>query len=204
MTALEKFQSTIGANPDGDVGRETLTKAMLYYRLSKEQTANFFGQVGHETGNFSLFSENLNYSADGLMKIFKKYFPTKVLAMSYSRQPSKIANRVYANRMGNGPETSGDGWKFRGRGALQLTGSSNYVAFSQYLDKPEILTNPDLVATEYAFASALFFFERNKLWSLCTKVDDKSIIALTKRINGGINGLAHRAELTKKYYKMLS
>jgi putative chitinase len=202
--SLKKFQEVIGAEPDGVFGKETLTKAMDYYKLSKEQTAHFFAQVSHETGEFRLFSENLNYSADGLMKTFSKYFPTKVLAMSYARQPEKIANRVYGNRMGNGPEASGDGWKYRGRGALQLTGKSNYVAFSQYLDKPEIITNPDLVVTEYAFASAFYFFAKNKLWNLCVKVDDASILALTKRINGGTNGLKHRMELTKKYYALLS
>lgn len=202
--SLAKFQETIGATPDGIFGKETLTKAMSYYKLSKEQTAHFFGQLAHETGNFSLFTENLNYSADGLMKIFKKYFPTKVIAMAYQRQPEKIANKVYANRMGNGAESSGDGYKFRGRGALQLTGKDNYVAFSQYLDKPEVVSNPNLVATDYAFASALFYFERNKLWGLCKTVDDASILAVTKRINGGTNGLAHRKEMTEKYYKLLS
>jgi len=201
---LEKFQSVIGATPDGIFGKETLTKAMEYYKLSKEQTAHFFGQVAHETGEFRLFIENLNYSADGLIKTFGKYFPTKVLAMSYARQPEKIANRVYANRMGNGPETSGDGYKYRGRGALQLTGKSNYVAFAQFLDKPEIITSPDLVAVDYAFASAVYYFSKNKLWGLCTKVDEASILAVTKRVNGGTNGLKSRIELTKKYYALLN
>jgi putative chitinase len=116
----------------------------------------------------------------------------------------KIANRVYANRMGNGDEASGDGWKYRGRGALQLTGKSNYEAFSKYLNKPEIMQNPDLVADQYAFESAMFFFDNNKLWALCDKgVDDGVILALTKRINGGTNGLDHRMSLTKRYYGWL-
>jgi len=202
--SLAKFQEIIGATPDGVFGKETLTKAMVYYKLSKEQTAHFFGQLAHETGSFSIFTENLNYSADGLMKIFKKYFPTKVIAMAYQRQPEKIANKVYANRMGNGPENTGEGYKYRGRGALQLTGKDNYIAFSKYLDKPEIISNPNVVATDYAFASALFYFERNKLWPLCLKMDDASILTVTKRINGGTNGLSHRTELTKKYYQLLS
>ena len=104
--------------------------------------------------------------------------------------------------MGNGDEASGEGWKFRGRGALQLTGKENYTAFSKYLNKPEILVNPDLVANEYAFESAMFFFDKNKLWTICDKgIDDVSITALTKRINGGTLGLDHRKALTLKYYE---
>ena len=122
--------------------------------------AHFLAQCGHESGGFRATQENLNYSAKGLNGIFKKYFPTEASAVDYARKPQKIANKVYANRMGNGTEASGDGYKFRGRGALQLTGKSNYEAFSKYLGKPEIIDNPDLVATEYVFESAIFFFEK--------------------------------------------
>jgi putative chitinase len=201
--SLVKFQERIGAAPDGEFGKETLKKGRDFLKISNEQAAHFFAQTAHETGNFSLFVENLNYSADGLMKIFPKYFPTKVIAMSYARQPEKIANRAYANRMGNGPESSGDGWKFRGRGALQLTGKSNYNAFAVFLKKPEILENPNLVASDYSFDSALYFFAKNGLWAMCTTVSDESILKVTKRINGGTNGLAHRKELTEKYYALL-
>lgn len=201
--SLKKFQEKIGATPDDAFGKETLCKAMAYLKLTKEQTANFFAQVGHETGEFKLFSENLNYSAEGLQKIFGSYFPGD-LEQSYKMQPEKIANRVYANRMGNGPEESGDGWKYRGRGALQLTGKANYKAFSDFMKKPEILDNPDLVATDYAFESALFFFARNGLWLIASSVSDASILTLTKKINGGTNGLEHRTALTKKYYALLS
>jgi putative chitinase len=202
--SLKEFQKKIGAVPDDVFGKETMVKTASYYKLSKEQVSHFFAQVSHETGGFSLFTENLNYSADGLIKIFKKYFPTRILANGYARQPEKIANRVYANRMGNGPETSGDGYKYRGRGALQLTGKSNYVSFSRYVENPNIVSSPDLVATMYAFESALYFFEKNKLWSLCNYVSDDSVLALTKRINGGTNGLSHRLELTKKYYAIIN
>lgn len=201
--SLKKFQEKIGAVPDGAFGKETLCKAMAYLKLTKEQTANFFAQVGHETGEFKLFSENLNYSAEGLQKIFGSYFPGD-LEQSYKMQPEKIANRVYANRMGNGPEESGDGWKYRGRGALQLTGKANYKAFSDFMKKQEIMDNPDLAATDYAFESALFFFARNGLWLIASSVSDASILALTKKINGGTNGLEHRTALTKKYYALLS
>ena len=166
--SLKNLQSKIGVTADGAFGPGTLKAAMAFYKMTPERAAHFFAQTAHETGGFKAFSENLNYSADGLQKIFGKYFPG-VLEESYARQPEKIANRVYADRMGNGTETSGDGWKYRGRGALQLTGKSNYKAFSDYLKNPLIMEQPDLVAGELAFESAMFFFERNKLWEICDK-----------------------------------
>ena len=201
--SLKSLQSKIGATPDGVFGPSTMRKAMEFYKLTPIRAAHFFGQTSHETGGFKLFSENLNYSAQGLQSIFAKYFPGN-LEESYARNPEKIANRVYASRMGNGDEKSGDGWKYRGRGALQLTGKDNYKAFAQYLGKPEIMTNPDLVATEYAFESAMFFFDKNKLWSICDQgINDKTILALTKRINGGTHGLTDRNEKTKTYYQFI-
>jgi putative chitinase len=201
--SIKNLQSKIGVNTDGAFGPGTLKSAMNYYKLSDERISHFFGQVGHETGEYKSFSENLNYSADGLKKTFGKYFPDK-LNESYAKQPEKIANRVYGNRMGNGDETSGEGWKYRGRGALQLTGKNNYQLFSNYLKKPEIMANPDLVATEFAFESAMFFFDNNKLWAIADKgVNDETILAMTKRINGGTLGLDHRKALTLKYYSWL-
>ena len=199
--SLKSLQSKIGVTADGAFGPGTLKAGMAFYKFTPERAAHFFAQTAHETGGFKAFSENLNYGASGLLGIFKKYFPTEALAKEYERKPEKIANRVYASRMGNGDEASGDGWKFRGRGALQLTGKSNYQAFSDYLKKPEIMTNPDLVATEFAFESAIFFFDKNKLWDICDKgVNKDTILALTKRINGGTHGLADREEKTLKYY----
>lgn len=201
--SLKSLQSKIGVTADGVFGPGTMRKAMEFYKLTPVRAAHFFGQTSHETGGFKLFSENLNYSAQGLQSIFAKYFPGN-LEESYARNPEKIANRVYASRMGNGDEKSGDGWKYRGRGALQLTGKDNYKAFAQYLGKPEIMTNPDLVSTEYAFESAMFFFDKNKLWSICDQgINDKTILALTKRINGGTHGLADRNEKTKTYYQFI-
>jgi putative chitinase len=201
--SLKKLQEKIGVTPDGSFGPNTLKKAMEYYKMTPERAAHFFAQTAHETGEFKLFSENLNYSAKGLQTTFGKYFPGN-LEESYARQPEKIASRVYADRMGNGNEASKEGWTFRGRGALQLTGKSNYKAFSDYLKKPEVMTNPDLVANDYAFESAIYFFDKNKLWDICDKgVNDASILSLTKRINGGTNGLDHRSALTKKYYEWL-
>ena len=201
--SIKALQTKIGATPDGAFGPKTMKAAMVFYKLTPERAAHFFGQTAHETGVFRTFSENLNYSADGLKKIFKKYF-NNLTALAYARNPEKIANRVYGNRMSNGTEASGDGWKFRGRGALQLTGRSNYEAFAEYLGKPEILLRPEMVADEYAFESAMFFFDKNKLWDICDKgVNSNTILKLTKRINGGTNGLTHRSVLTNKYYKLI-
>ena len=200
--SLKSLQTKIGVTADGAFGPGTMKKAMEYYKFTPERASHFFAQTAHESGNFKAFSENLNYGASGLLGIFKKYFPTEALAKQYERKPEMIANKVYASRMGNGDEASGDGYKFRGRGALQLTGKDNYKAFSDYLKKPEIMTNPDLVATEFSFESAVFFFDKNKLWDICDKgVSKDTILALTKRINGGTHGLVDREEKTFKYYE---
>jgi len=199
--SLQSLQVKINVTADGIFGPGTMKAAMKFYKLTPERAAHFFAQTAHETGGFRTFSENLNYSATGLQGTFGKYFPGNLEEL-YARKPEKIANRVYASRMGNGNEASGDGWKFRGRGALQLTGKNNYKAFSDYLKKPEIITNPDLVATEYSFESAIFFFDTNNLWSICDQgISDQSILTLTKRINGGTHGLTDRSEKTKKYYQ---
>jgi putative chitinase len=202
--SVKSLQTKIGVIADGSFGNGTLKAAMNFYKMSAVRASHFFGQTAHESGHFKVFSENLNYSAAGLLKVFPKYFKTMAEAQAYERKPEMIANRVYGNRMGNGAEASGEGFKFRGRGALQLTGKENYTNFSNFLNKPEILTNPDLVATEYAFESAIYFFERNGLWAICDKgVDDATITLVTKRINGGTIGLDERKILTKKYYEIL-
>lgn len=162
-----------------------------------QRVAAFLAQCGHETAGWTVFEENLNYSAKGLMVTFKKYFPNAELAAAYARKPQKIANRVYANRMGNGPESSGDGWKFRGRGPIQLTGKSNYTAFAKdmFVDYDTIIENPEWVTSdrEFALMSAIWFWNRN---SLNVLADAGDITELTRRINGGYNGLADR---TKHY-----
>jgi putative chitinase len=202
--SIRSLQTKIGVTADSIFGTGTIKAAMAYYKMTPERAAHFFGQTAHETGNFKAFSENLNYGAKGLLGVFKKYFPSEALALQYERNPEKIANRVYGSRMGNGDEASGDGWKFRGRGALQLTGKDNYKAFSDYLKNPTIMENPDLVANELAFESAIFFFDRNKLWDICDKGVDKDIITtLTRRINGGTHGLEDRIQKTGAYYQQL-
>jgi putative chitinase len=198
--SLVALQKKIGVTADGAFGPGTLKAAAVYYKLSLARAAHFFAQTAHESGNFTAFSENLNYGAKGLRGIFGKYFPTDAMAKAYERQPQKIANRVYGGRMGNGVEASGDGWKYRGRGALQLTGKANYQAFSDYTKRPDVMTNPDLVAGELCFESALWFFDKNRLWGICDQgINDAAILALTKRINGGTHGLDDRMAKSKKF-----
>jgi putative chitinase len=194
------LQTKAGIAADGAFGPGTFKAGAKYLGLTGSRAVHFFAQTAHETGGFKAFSENLNYSAKGLRGIFGKYFPTDALANQYARKPEKIANKVYASRMGNGDEASGDGWKYRGRGALQLTGKDNYQAFANYCKRPDVMTNPDLVAGELAFESAMFFFERNNLWAICDKgLGVPAITALTKRINGGTHGLDDRIAKTNKF-----
>ena len=164
--------------------------------------SHFLAQCGHESGGFKAVSENLNYSADGLKKIFGKYFPGN-LNESYAKQPEKIASRVYGGRMGNGDEASKEGYKFRGRGFIQLTGKANYTNFTKFIGE-DCISNPDLVSTKYPLASAAFFFDSNKLWSICDKgSDDATVTAVTKRVNGGTIGLPDRIKHFKEYYNLL-
>lgn len=165
--------------------------------------AHFLAQCGHESGGFTAVRENLNYKAPGLMKIFKKYFPNAKIALQYEKKPDKIANLVYANRMGNGSEASGDGFNYRGRGYIQLTGKSNYQLFDKTVPE-DITANPDLVATKYPLASAAFFFNNNKLWAICDRgADVATVTAVTKRVNGGTIGLPDRIKHFNEYYKLL-
>ena len=168
---------------------------------SKLRLAHFFAQILHESGCLRFDMENLNYSSDALRKVFGKYFPTKADADAYARQPEKIANRVYANRMGNRAEESGDGWRFRGRGLIQLTGRNNYKAFAEWVKNDRIMEEPDLVSSEYAVHSAVFFWDKNSLNKFADRDD---ILGLTRKINGGENGLAHRRELLNKANGLLT
>ena len=166
--------------------------------------AHFLAQCGHESGGFRLTQENLNYSAKGLMGIFKKYFPTQALADAYARKPEKIANKVYGNRMGNGPETSGEGFKFRGRGYIQLTGKQNYTAFDAAVPD-DILANPDLVSTKHALASAAWFWKKNGLNLIADTGSSTEVVTkITKRVNGGTIGLADRIKHFKEYHALLA
>jgi putative chitinase len=166
--------------------------------------AHFLAQCGHESGGFKATSENLNYSAKGLMGIFKKYFPTEALANAYQRNPQKIANKVYANRMANGDEASGDGFKFRGRGYIQLTGKDNYTQFGKAIGE-NIVANPDVVSGKYALLSAAWFWSKNGLNNLSDGGSTDAVVtSITKRVNGGTIGLADRIKHFKEYYHLLA
>jgi putative chitinase len=163
--------------------------------------AHFLSQCGHESAGFKVVNENLNYSKDGLRKIFGKYFTTDEIATRYARQPEKIANRVYGNRMGNGAEASGDGWKHRGRGYIQLTGKDNYTAFGKAIGV-DILANPDLVATQYPLMSAAWFFSKNCLRK-CVDASPATVKSVTLCVNGGTIGLEDRQKHFNEYYALL-
>jgi len=162
--------------------------------------AHFLSQCGHESGGFKVVNENLNYSSDGLKNIFGKYFPGN-LAESYARKPEKIGNKVYANRMGNGDENSGDGYKYRGAGYIQVTGKDNYVAFGKAINE-DISSNPNLIATKYPLLSAGWFFQR--CLTKCTDTSDAAVTAVTKCVNGGIIGIEDRKKHFKEFYNLLS
>ena len=166
--------------------------------------AHFLAQCGHESGNFRLVKENLNYSAKGLMGIFKKYFPNEALAKQYERKPEKIANKVYSSRMGNGDEASGEGAKFCGRGYIQLTGKTNYQAFFKSIGA-DINTDPTLVATQYPLASAAWFFNKNNLHKMADGGATIAVVtSITKRVNGGTIGLDDRIKHFNEFYALLA
>ena len=195
-----KLENLKGHIPDSVIAQipETASKFNITNTL---RLAHFLAQCGHESGSFKAVSENLNYSADGLKKIFGKYFTGDV--SSYARNPEKIASKVYANRMGNGDEASKEGFKFRGRGYIQLTGKSNYVGFTKFIGE-DCVSNPDLVATKYPLASAAFFFDSNKLWSICDLGSTDDVVTkVTKRVNGGTIGLSDRIKHFKEFYNLL-
>jgi putative chitinase len=165
--------------------------------------AHFLAQCGHESNGFKATSENLNYSAKGLMGIFKKYFPTQTLAEQYERKPEAIASKVYGGRMGNGPESTKEGFKFRGRGYIQLTGKVNYQAFGKSINE-DLVSNPDKVATAYPLLSAAWFFSTNGLHKLADQGStDQVVTQITKRVNGGTIGLADRIKHFKEYFSLL-
>ena len=180
---------------------EPLKAAFERFEINTPQRqACFLGQCGHESGQFKTLSENLNYSAKGLRATWPKRFPTDADAEPYHRQPEKIANKVYAERMGNGNEASGEGWKYRGRGLIQLTGKDNYSRASKVLGV-DLVAEPDKVATpQYAALTAAWFWSTNKLNALADKLDHK---ALTKSINGGDLGLDDRIKHSEEALKVL-
>jgi putative chitinase len=191
----QQLGACIGNNPYLDQWTEALNKILPDYGIDTPQrVAAFIAQAAHESGNFTALHENLNYRAVTLRKVFPKYFPTDEMAAQYAQQPEKIANRVYANRMGNGPEESGDGFRYCGRGLIQLTGQQNYQNFADSIETP-LDQVPDFLQTfEGAVQSACWFWENNNLNQYA---DTDDILTMTKRINGGTIGLEDR----KRHYE---
>lgn len=229
--AVKAWQTKNGLTADGIVGQNTLFKLvapLCTFKLSNLsgkipdivllqipetatkfnittplRLAHFLSQCGHESAGFTVTSENLNYSADGLLKTFPKYF-NAATAAEYARNPEKIANKVYASRMGNGNEASGDGYKYRGRGYIQLTGKTNYVALNKSVNA-DLIYHPERVAVDYPLMSAAWFFDSNGLWAVCDKGStDADVTAVTKHVNGGTIGLSDRLTHFKEYFKLLS
>ncbi|NOR70483.1 MAG: glycoside hydrolase family 19 protein [Methylomarinum sp.] len=195
---LDKLRGHV---PD-DVIAQIPEAAAKFNITNSLRLAHFLSQCAHESGEFKFLRENLNYSENALTRVFSRYFP-ETLAQFYARQPEKIGSRVYANRLGNGDEASGEGYKFRGRGYIQLTGKANYQKFADFIDQ-DLLANPDLVATQAPLLSAAFFFASNHLWQICDRgSSDVVVTALSKRVNGGKNGLADRQQKFKEYYALL-
>lgn len=197
---LDKLKGHV---PDSVIAQlpDTMAKFEINTAL---RLSHFLAQAGHESGNFRLVKENLNYSAKGLMGIFKKYFPNEALAKSYERKPEKIANKVYGGRMGNGDEASGDGAKFCGRGYIQLTGKTNYQAFFKSMEL-DVSSDPTLVATKYALASAAWFWSKNGLNKLADGGATEAVVtSITKRVNGGTIGLDDRIKHFKEFYALVA
>lgn len=193
---LIDFQKKYGLVADGVFGKNTARKITEVFKI--KHPALFFGQVCHESGNLTLKEENLNYSANRLLQVFPKYF-NKSNVNSFANKPREIGNKVYGNRMGNlNPD---DGYYFRGRGAIQLTGRNNYKEFENWLIKKglckanDVMLNPDLVWKDFYIESAIFFFDKNNLWNIA------DITTLTKRVNGGLNGFQDRKNKTEQYSK---
>lgn len=196
---LDKLKGKI---PDGVIAElpEVMNKFAINTPL---RLCHFLAQVAHESGNFKHTSENLNYSSERLKVIFPKYFKQPGLAEAYARKPELIASRVYGGRMGNGEEGTREGFKFRGRGYLQLTGKNNYAEFDKFVNE-DILSEPDLVAKKYPLLSAAWFFHKNNINSISDKgATDEVVTMVTKRVNGGTIGLQDRIKHFKKYHELL-
>jgi putative chitinase len=203
---LERLKTKVPANI-----MEQIPAVMEKFKINTPlRLAHFLAQCAHESGNFSKFTENLNYSTDGLLTVFPKYFrkadgtPDRALAEKYARNPEKIGARVYASRMGNGDESTGEGFKFRGRGAIQLTGKDNYKAFDQFVDE-DLIASPELVASKYPLLSAAWFWDKTKLNAISDKgATDDVVKQVTIKVNGGTHGLADRISKFKLFYAELS
>lgn len=189
---LDKLAACIPQNRDPEPWFLSLQEYLPQFEIvTVQRVAGFISQCAHESNDFTVLVENLNYGAEGLCSIFGKYFRTDAEAFQFQRRPAAIANRVYANRMSNGPESSGDGWAYRGRGILQITGRYNYSQCSMdVFQDTSLVDNPDLLTTPaYAVVSACWYWNKNSLNAIC---DSENVTLLSKKINGGTNGLNDR------------
>lgn len=201
MSPIQLLQSKIGVKTDGQLGPKSFVAFCDHFNLTPIQGAHLLGQCEHETGGFNVWEENLNYSAIRLMQVWPNRF-TMTSARLMERKPVDIANFVYGGRMGNTQEN--DGWNFRGRGAIQLTGRHNYQEFANFMNDDDIMSDPDLVSGEYAFDSALFFFRKNGIFQMIKNGSPENIETVTKRVNGGTHGLPDRIAKTKKYLSWIA
>lgn len=203
--ALKMLQKTCGVTPDGEFGPNTARAIAEHYGLNANRGAHLLGQAAHESGNFMISEENLNYRAETMCRVWPSRFKSEAEAEPYARNPEKLANKVYADRMGNGSEASGDGFKNRGRGFIQLTGAINIKQFAEHIGRDSLVDDPSPIADELAMDSAIFFFEKNGLFTMADKgVTDSIIKSITKRVNGGYHGLEDRMDKTKKIYRWLA
>ena len=202
--ALKILQEKCGVTADGAFGPNTARAIARHYNWTSKRGAHLLGQAAHESGNFMVSEENLNYRAETMCRVWPSRFNTVKEAEPYARNPEKLANKVYADRMGNGSEASGDGWKNRGRGFIQLTGAKNIKQFAEHIGRDSLVDDPSPIADELAMDSAVFFFEKNGLFDIADEgVTDEIIKKITKRVNGGYHGLDDRIQKTKKIYSWL-
>lgn len=193
--ALKLLQKTCGVTPDGAFGPNTARAIAKHYGLNAKRGAHLLGQAAHESGNFMISEENLYYRASTMCRVWPSRFKSEAEAEPYAKNPEKLANKVYSGRMGNGPESSGDGWKYAGKGFIQLTGKDNTRAFAEHIGRDSLVDDPSPIADELAMDSAIFFFERNGLFNMADEgVTDDVIKRITKRVNGGYHGLDDRME----------
>jgi putative chitinase len=203
--ALKMLQAKCGVTPDGAFGPNTARAIAAHYKLDPKRGAHLLGQAAHESMNFLVSEENLNYRASTMCRVWPSRFASEAEAEPYAMNAEKLANKVYSGRMGNGPESSGDGWKYAGKGFIQLTGKDNTRAFAEHIGRDGLVDDPSPIADELAMDSAIFFFEKNGLFSIADEgVTDDVIKRITKRVNGGYHGLDDRMDKTKKIYQWLA
>lgn len=199
--AMKNLQAKVGVTADGAFGPNTARAIAKFYDLSELRGAHLLGQAAHESGGFKLTEENLNYSVKSMMRVWPSRFPDEDSAFPYARNPQALGDKVYGDRMGN----DGEGYLWRGRGFLQLTGKDNYRSFAQDMSLPEVMDDPDCVEDDYAFETALWYFNKNNLFAIADEgIEEDVIKRITKRVNGGYIGLHERVIETHKIYGWLS